>query len=74
VPKSPWWFTSQPSLSVGFRIVRPLAPIPESWRARVWDADLPSIREDADRRIDFEGRGARGVATPELIETLRNLK
>jgi sulfatase modifying factor 1 len=74
VPKSPWWFTSQPSLSVGFRIVRPLSPIPESWRPRVWDADLPSIREDADRRIDFEGRGARGVATPELVETLRNLK
>ena len=74
VPKSPWWFTSQPSLSVGFRIVRPLAPIPESWRTRVWDADLPSVREDADRRIDFDGRGARGVATPELVETLRTLK
>lgn len=73
-PKSPWWFTSQPSLSVGFRIVRPLARIPESWRARVWDADLPSVRADADRRIDFDGRGARGVATPELIEALRELK
>ena len=73
-PKSPWWFTSQPSLSVGFRIVRALDPLPAAWRPRVWDADLPSIREDSDRRIDFDGRGARGVAVPELVETIRTLK
>ena len=31
IPQSPWWFTSDPAQSVGFRIVRPLEPLaPES--------------------------------------------
>jgi formylglycine-generating enzyme required for sulfatase activity len=73
-PQSPWWFTSQPALSVGFRLVRPLHAPPLEDRSRYWDADLEQIQADVDQRIDQEGRGARGVAEPGLIELLKRLE
>lgn len=74
VPKSPWWFTSQPSLGVGFRIVRPLNPPDKKTLAKMWDADVESIQRDADRRIDFDGRGARGIADPGLPDLLKKVQ
>ncbi|MFO0867938.1 MAG: formylglycine-generating enzyme family protein [Pirellulales bacterium] len=74
LPQSPWWFTSQPSQSVGFRVVRPLTPPSPELRRKIWDADVASVQEDADRRIDKEGRGARGVADPRLLEIQQQLK
>ncbi len=72
-PQSPWWFTSQPALSVGFRFIRPLKePSPEE-RGKYWDADLAQLQEDVDQRIDNEGRGARGVASPELPAAIKRL-
>ena len=71
VPKSPWWFTSAPSLTVGFRFVRPLVATTPEERVRFWDADIESIREDTTRRIDKDGRGARGIADPELPKYLK---
>lgn len=73
-PQSPWWFTSQPALSVGFRLVRPLHVPPLSQRGRFWDADLEQIQADVDQRIDQEGRGARAIAEPGLIELLKKLE
>jgi formylglycine-generating enzyme required for sulfatase activity len=76
-PQSPWWFTSQPALSVGFRMIRPLAEPPPAERGKFWDADLEQLQADVDQRIDSEGRGARGAATPELpaaIKTLLDMK
>jgi formylglycine-generating enzyme required for sulfatase activity len=72
-PKSPWWFTSGHGLAVGMRIIRPLNPPPHDQCGKFWDADIPSIREDSDQRIDLEGRGARGVARPELLKAIQNL-
>ncbi|HND52487.1 MAG TPA: formylglycine-generating enzyme family protein, partial [Pirellulaceae bacterium] len=66
-PQSPWWFTSQPALGVGFRLVRPLSPAPLDARPKYWDADIESIRDDSNRRIDKDGRGARGIADPQLV-------
>jgi len=74
IPKSPWWFTSQPALGVGFRLVRPLVVPAKGLHARYWDADVESIQRDADRRIDHDGRGARGIADPELPELLRKVR
>ncbi|MFM9117625.1 MAG: formylglycine-generating enzyme family protein [Planctomycetota bacterium] len=71
LPKSPWWFTSAPSLTVGFRIVRPLAATTPAERAQFWDADIASIRDDTTRRIDKDGRGARGIADPEVLKYLK---
>jgi sulfatase modifying factor 1 len=72
-PQSPWWFTSEPALSVGMRIIRPLTDPPAEERSKFWDADLPQIQGDVDQRIDAEGRGARGPATPELPAAIKRL-
>ncbi|MEX2175580.1 MAG: formylglycine-generating enzyme family protein [Pirellulaceae bacterium] len=72
-PQSPWWFTSEPALSVGFRPIRPLHEPAKAERNKYWDANLAQLQSDVDQRIDQEGRGARGVATKELIEAIENL-
>ncbi len=70
-PQSPWWFTSQPALSVGMRPIRPLNEPPAEERNKFWNADLPQVQADVDQRIDAEGRGARGIASPELPEAIK---
>jgi formylglycine-generating enzyme required for sulfatase activity len=72
-PKSPWWFTSGHGLAVGMRIIRPLHPPADKDRAKFWEADIDQIREDSNQRIDQEGRGARGVANPELPAAIKKL-
>jgi formylglycine-generating enzyme required for sulfatase activity len=73
-PQSPWWFASDESQDVGFRIVRPLEPPPRDEWPKYWDADLPAIQEVADHRIDNEGRGERGKVDPELPAAISSLK
>jgi formylglycine-generating enzyme required for sulfatase activity len=73
-PQSPWWFTSQPALSVGFRPIRPLAVPPIDERNKFWNADLESLQGDVDQRIDQEGRGARALANPQLLDAVEKLK
>jgi formylglycine-generating enzyme required for sulfatase activity len=73
-PQSPWWFTSQPALSVGFRIIRPLHEPPTKDRSRFWDADIEQIQADVDQRIDQEGRGARAVAIPQLLDAIKKIE
>ncbi len=70
-PQSPWWFTSEPALSVGFRPIRPLREPAKAERNKFWDADLPQLQSDVDQRIDQEGRGARGVANPDLPAAIK---
>jgi sulfatase modifying factor 1 len=70
-PQSPWWFTTGPSLGVGFRIIRPLNAPAKAERAKFWDSDLELQRETVKQRIDKEGRGARGIADPSLPEDIR---
>ena len=65
-PKSPWWYTEEPALGVGMRVLRPLKIPSEKIQRRWWDADVESIREDVDSRMN-EGRGARAVVDPNLI-------
>ncbi|MFO0904418.1 MAG: formylglycine-generating enzyme family protein [Pirellulales bacterium] len=74
IPMSPWWFTSQPAQSVGFRVIRPLDPPTPELRTKWWESDVESIQEAADRRIDKEGRGGRGVADEKLIELRLQVK
>jgi formylglycine-generating enzyme required for sulfatase activity len=65
LPKSPWWYTEEPALGVGMRVVRPLVPPDLAARRRWGDADIESIRADTADRLQ-QGRGARGLADPEL--------
>lgn len=74
VPKSPWWFTTNYGRAVGMRLVRPLEKPTDAQLVKYWEADLEDIRYDADDRIDNNGRGARGVATPELPAAIQKLK
>jgi len=73
-PQSPWWFTSQPALSVGFRPIRPLhEPATMAERNKFWEADIDQIREDVENRINQEGRGSRGVTSKELPAAIEKL-
>jgi len=65
LPKSPWWYTEEPALGVGMRVVRPLVPPDLATRRRWGDADIESIRADAADRLQ-QGRGARGIVDPLL--------
>jgi hypothetical protein len=42
-PKSIWYHTD--AQYVGFRVVRPLQPPPESEWAKYWEADVGDVRE-----------------------------
>jgi sulfatase modifying factor 1 len=74
IPQSPWWFTEEAALSVGFRVVRPLADLPRPEKKKYWDSDLAEQQEIIDNRIDREGRGARGLAEPSLVEALKQVE
>jgi formylglycine-generating enzyme required for sulfatase activity len=65
LPKSPWWYTEEPALGVGMRVVRPLQPPDAATKARFWNADIESIQADAEDRLQ-QGRGARGLVDPKL--------
>lgn len=73
-PQSPWWFTSYYGLCVGMRIVRPLEAPDRQQREKFWKADVQQIIDDVNRRIDEEGRGARGLANPELMNDVERYR
>ncbi len=65
LPTSPWWFTEEPATGVGFRIIRPLAPMNAELRKKVWDADIKRIEQDVADRLE-EGRGVKVSADSRL--------
>ena len=67
LPKSPWWFTDEPALAVGFRLVRPLQkPSPEILK-KVWEIDSESLDYAVKGRMS-EGRGVMGLVDPSLAK------
>jgi len=70
-PKSPWWFASDESQDVGFRIVRPWQPVTRKEREKYWEADVESILRVVARRIDEEGRGERGIVDSDLPAAIK---
>ena len=72
LPLSPWWFTSDPSRGVGFRLVRPLSELPHDQMARYWEADVEDIKFDVQNRLD-EGRGVLGLVDEKLPAAIRRL-
>jgi formylglycine-generating enzyme len=65
-PKSPWWYTEDPARMVGMRLVRSLKPLTGDDLKKFWEIDASAIQEDVDARME-EGRGAQGLAVPELL-------
>jgi formylglycine-generating enzyme required for sulfatase activity len=70
LPLSPWWYTEEPALGVGMRLVRPLRPMSDEDKRRVWEADVDDLRGDVKSRLR-EGRGALGVADPSLPQAVK---
>jgi formylglycine-generating enzyme required for sulfatase activity len=72
LPKSPWWYTEEPALGVGMRILRPFeSPEDAAERARWWDADEQSIKDDVAHRLFLEQRATRGIVDPDLPAVLK---
>jgi sulfatase modifying factor 1 len=65
LPKSPWWYTEDPALGVGMRVVRPFVAPDKETQLKWWEPDIESIRLDAKDRL-LQGRGARAVVDPQL--------
>jgi len=73
IPKSPWWFTDEPTTGIGFRLVRQHQPATRDEKEAVWTADIGSIERHALSRIEFNGRGANGVVDEKLDDDIAEL-
>jgi formylglycine-generating enzyme required for sulfatase activity len=74
LPLSPWWFTSDPTRGIGFRLVRPLkVPAEKAERLKYFEPDADEIREGIDGRMQ-EGRGALGLVDPDLPKAIQELQ
>lgn len=73
LPTSPWWFTEEAGTGIGFRLLRPLAPMDAELSAKVWDADIEQIKQDVTDRLE-EGRGVLTVADPKLPAAVSEMK
>ena len=73
LPLSPWWFTSDPSRSVGFRVVRPLKELPKEEMDPFWEFDVEEIEFDVQIRLEG-GRGVLGVVDKELPAAVQSLE
>lgn len=70
LPLSPWWYTEEPSMGVGMRLVRSLEPLSEADKRRVWDADVEELQSAVAGRLQ-EGRGAMGRTGPTLSDAVK---
>ena len=69
LPKSPWWFTDEPALSVGFRLLRPLNRPSAEFLKKAWEIDNSSLEQAVQGRMS-EGRGVIGLVDPKLADEL----
>lgn len=72
LPKSPWWFTTDPARGVGFRLVRPLKQVTREQMEEVWKIDNEDTAYDVKDRIS-EGRGVVGVVDKDLPKAVKDL-
>ena len=70
-PKSPWWFTSDPSRGVGFRLFRSYQPLEKKLITKFWEASAQDVKEDIESRL-IGGRGGMGLVDKSLPEAIKN--
>jgi formylglycine-generating enzyme len=70
LPRSPWWFTDEPALAVGFRLLRPLNRPNDEFLKKAWEIDNPTLDQAVKGRLS-EGRGVMGVVDPKLADEFR---
>ena len=73
LPRSPWWFTDEPALAVGFRLSRPLNPPARETINKFWTEDSEMLKMAVDNRLE-EGRGARGLVDKDLPQAIKELE
>ncbi len=76
LPLSPWWFTTEPSHGVGFRLMRSTRPLTSAEKKKVWEFDVEEIQRDVTIRLE-EGRGIEdnvGLDLPTAIRELQQVK
>lgn len=69
-PRSPWWFTSDPSRGVGLRLFRSLDDLPPETISKFWDTSVAETLMDVESRVK-EGRGGYGFVDEALGEAAR---
>ena len=75
IPKSPWWFTTEPSTGVGFRLVRPLqAPATREGREEYWKARSSRDEMAIKFRLESDGKGAKGIVDRDLPQAIKKLE
>ncbi len=73
LPKSPWWFTTDPARGVGFRLVRTLQPLSREQIEEVWKIDNEDTEFDVKDRL-AEGRGVMGLVDKDLPKAIKALE
>ena len=73
LPKSPWWFTTDPARGVGFRLIRPLKRVSREEMEVFWKIDNEDTMYDVEDRLT-EGRGVLGIVDKELPAAIRKLQ
>lgn len=70
IPTSPWWFTSFPSTTVGFRVMRSLEELPQQDAAKFYVPDIEVLQLDVSDSL-AGGRGIQGLVDPNLPAALK---
>lgn len=73
LPKSPWWFTTDPARGVGFRLVRLFRTVPRKDMEVFWKIDNDDTHFDVRDRLN-EGRGVRGLVDRDLPAAIQALE
>ena len=73
LPRSPWWYTTDPARGVGFRLLRALKPLPRNEIEDFWKIDAEDIQYDVGDRLS-EGRGVSGLADKDLPQAILDLQ
>ena len=72
LPVSPWWFTSDPSRGVGFRLFRSYQPESEKTIRKFWDHVAPDAMDDVQTRLTNQ-KGKIGLVDKDLPKAIEAL-
>ncbi len=69
-PKSPWWYTSDPSRGVGFRLFRSYKPLDSETITKFWEPSSEDVKDDVESRL-MGGRGGLGLVNESLPDAIK---
>ena len=75
IPKSPWWFTTEPATGVGFRLMRPLdTPASREDKEQYWSPRSKRDTMAIKFRLESDGKGAKGIVDKDLPAAIKKLE